>query len=80
MTKSEVILLNQMVGNHIADWEEKEKLPAAKYKLQKDLIKVEEWMDEKIQEAVNDKRISEEGSEKQTKMETSQRICTPCED
>ena len=87
MTLSELQLLNKIVDAHICDLDEMykdtgegEQTSPAKLTLQKQLLKIEEWIDDQIQEAVNDKRISEEGSEKQTKMETKQRICTPCED
>ena len=87
MTKSEVILLNQMVNAYISDLDEMyqdtgegEKVSPAKSKLQNDLIKVEEWIDDKIQEKVNDKRVNEESIEEQTQMETSQRVCVLCDD
>ena len=79
-TESELNLLNEMIGHHISDWQEKEQLNPAKYNLQKELLKIEVWIDEKKQEAINDKRISEESTEEQTQVETSQRICVPCED
>ena len=37
-------------------------------------------IEETASKAEIDKRISEEGSEEQTQMETSQRICISCED
>ena len=55
LTESELVLLNQMVGHHIADWEEKEKVMQAKYKLQKDLLSIEEWLKDEKQKAINDK-------------------------
>ncbi len=79
-TESEIILINQMIGHHIADWEEKEKLPQSKYVLQTALIKIEDMINDKKQEAIIDKRISEESIEKQTKVETSKRLCPLCED
>ena len=55
LTESELVLLNQMVGHHISDWEEKEKVMQAKYKLQKDLLSIEEWLKDEKQKAINDK-------------------------
>ena len=79
-TQSELKLVNEMIGNHISDWQEKEQLPEAKYNLQKELLKIEDWIDEKKQEAINDKKASEGSFKEQTEMETKQRICIPCED
>ena len=78
-TESEIILINQMIGHHIADWQEKEQLNPAKYALQTALIKIEDMINDKKQEAINDKRISEESIEEQTKVETSKRICVLCD-
>ena len=79
-TESEIILINQMIGHHISDWQEKEELPQSKYKLQSDLLKIGDMIIEKKQEAINDQRISEESIEKQTEMETTKRVCILCND
>ena len=75
MTRTELITLNEMITKF-----PDEKLPIYVVKLRKDLRGIEERLDEKIHEAVNDQRVSEESSKEQTEMETSQRICVPCED
>ena len=75
MTRTELITLNEMITKF-----PDEKLPIYVVKLRKDLRGIEERLDEKIREAVNDQRVSEESSKEQTEMETSQRICVPCED
>ena len=87
MTRSELILLNQMIDAHIFDLDdmyqdtgEGEEVSPAKLTLQNELLKIEEWIDEKIHEAVTDRKVSEESIKEQTEVETEQRICTPCED
>ena len=75
MTLTELKTINGMVTKF-----PDEQLPLYVVKIRKELIDMEERFDEKIREAVNDQRISEESTEEQTEMETSQRICTPCED
>ena len=75
MTKTELKTLNEMITSF-----PDEKLPKYVVKLRKDLKGIEERLDEKIREAVNDQRVDEESSKEQTEMETSQRICVPCED
>ena len=80
LTESELILVNEMIGHHVSDWEEKEQVHPAKLTLQNELLKIEVWIDEKKQEAINDKRVSKESSEKQTEMETKKRVCVLCED
>ena len=75
MTLTELKTINEMVTKF-----PDEKLPLYVVKLRKELIDMEKKFDEKIHKAEIDKRISEEGSEEQTQMETSQRLCIPCED
>ena len=79
-TESEVILINEMIGHHVADWQEKEQLNPAKYALQTALLNIEDMINEKKQEAINDQRISEESIEERIQDETSKRICVSCED
>ena len=87
MTRSELKLLNQMIDSHICDLDEMyndtgegEKVSPAKMTLLKQLFDIEERLDEKIHEAVTDRKVSEESIKEQTEVETEQRICTPCED
>ena len=75
MTKTELTTLNEMITT-LPD----SRLPVYVVKLRKQLNDIEERLNEKIREAVNDKRISEEGSEEQTQMEDSKGVCAPCED
>ena len=75
MTLTELKTINEMVTKFPDD-----KLPLYVVKLRKELIDMEKKFDEKIYKAEIDKRISEESSEEQTEVETSQRICIPCED
>ena len=78
--KSELNLLNEMIGHHISVWEEKEQLPSYKYQLQDELLKIETWIEDEKHKAITDKKASEGSFKEQTQMETSQRICVPCED
>jgi len=87
MSYSELQLLNKMIDAHIFDLDEMyqdtgegEEVSPAKLTLQNELLKIEEWIDEKIHEAITDRKVSEESIKEQTEVETEQRICTPCED
>ena len=75
LTLTELKTLNEMVTKF-----PDERLPLYVAKLRKELIDMEKLLDDKVHKAEIDKRISEEGSEEQTQMETSQRVCVPCED
>ena len=79
-TQSELTLVNEMIGHHISDWQEKEQLNPAKYNLQKELIKIEKWIADEKHEALTNRKASKESFKEQTEMETSKRICVPCED
>ena len=79
-TESELNLLNEMIGHHISDWEEKEQLPSYKYQLQDEILKIETWIEDEKHKAITDKKASEGSFKEQDEMETSQRICVPCED
>ena len=79
-TEAELKLINQMIGHYISDWQEKEKLMPAKYNLQKELLKIEEWISEEKQASINDKRVSKKGSKKQTKVETLKRLSVHYDD
>ena len=41
LTEAELKLVNKMIGHHITDCQEKEKIMPAKYTLQKELLKIE---------------------------------------
>tara|TARA_Y100000310_G_scaffold162527_1_gene162499 strand:+ start:142 stop:408 length:267 start_codon:yes stop_codon:yes gene_type:complete len=75
MTRGELVTLNQMITKF-----PDERLPSYIVKLRKELKDIEERLDEKIREAVNDQRDGTESIEEQAKMETQERICIPCED
>ena len=75
MTRTELITLNEMITSF-----PDEEIPVYVAKLRKDLKGIEERLDEKIREAVNDQRDGTESIEEQAKMETQERICIPCED
>jgi len=87
MTRSELILLNQMIDSHINDLNEMfkdtgegERVSPAKLLLYKNLSEIEERLDEKIRESVNDQRIDKESSNGQTEGQSSERVCIPCDD
>jgi len=87
MTRSELILLNQMIDAHISDLDEMyqatgegEKVSPAKLLLYKNLSEIEERLDEKIREAINDQRDGTESIEEQAEMEAKKGICVPCDD
>ena len=75
MTRTELITLNEMITSF-----PDEKLPVYVAKLRKDLKGIEERLDEKIREAVNDQRISKESSNGQTEGQSSEGVCVPCDD
>ena len=75
MTRTELITLNEMITSF-----PDEELPVYVAKLRKDLKGIEERLDEKIREAVNDQRISKESSNGQTKGQSSEGVCVPCDD
>ena len=41
-TETELKLVNEMIGHHVADWQEQEQLNPAKYNLQKELKHIED--------------------------------------
>ena len=57
-----------------------DKKTPARITLFKQLRDIEERLDEKIREAVNDQRISKESSNGQTKGQSSEGVCVPCDD
>lgn len=56
LTEAEIILINEMIDRHISFREKKEKISPAKYTLQKELLKIEKWIDDEKQKAINDKK------------------------
>ena len=75
MTRTELITLNEMMTRFPDD-----KLPKYVVILRNQLKDIEERLDEKIREAVNDQRVSEEGTEGQAEMEAQEGLCVPCDD
>ena len=92
LTEAELKLVNEMIGHHITDCQEKEKIMPAKYTLQKELLKIEKWIEDEKQKAVKYKRkpdpkkeyinkiTGEKSPKKQTKVATTQRLSVPIED
>ena len=75
MTRTELITLNEMITTF-----PDEKLPVYVVKLRKDLKGIEERLDEKIREEVNDQRIDKDSSNGQAESRTSEGVCIPCDD
>ena len=75
MTRTELITLNEMITTF-----PDEKLPIYVVKLRKDLKGIEERLDEKIREEVNDQRIDKDSSNGQAESRTSEGVCIPCDD
>ena len=74
-TETELKTLNEMIKHHPDSV-----IPQHKRVLKEELIKIEKWIADEKHKAVTDKKASEESFKEQTQMETSQRICVPCED
>ena len=86
LTESELKLVSESLDlcihelpQHEDNEDDDEKTPA-RLTLLKQLHDIEEWIDEEKTKAVIDKRISEESTDEQTKSETTQRVCVPCDD
>jgi len=77
-TESELKLINEMILIE-EEFNDDENLPA-KRTLIKQLIEIETWIEDEKHKAITDKKASEGSFKEQTQMETSQRICVPCED
>ena len=77
-TESELKLINEMILIE-EEFNDDENLPA-KRTLIKQLIEIETWIEDEKHKAITDKKASEGSFKEQTQMETSQRICIPCED
>jgi len=78
LTESELKLINEMILIE-EEFDDDERLPA-KRTLIKQLIEIEEWIDEEKTKAIIDKRVSKETTEGQTEVESSKRICVSCDD
>ena len=74
-TETELKTLNEMIKHHPDSV-----IPQHKRVLKSELIKIEKWIADEKHKAITDKKASEESIEEQTRMETSKRICVPCED
>tara|TARA_R100000656_G_scaffold79226_2_gene58242 strand:+ start:63 stop:326 length:264 start_codon:yes stop_codon:yes gene_type:complete len=78
LTESELKLINEMILIE-EEFDDDERLPA-KRTLIKQLIEIEEWIDEEKTKATIDKRVSKETPEGQAEGESSKRICVSCDD
>ena len=74
-TETELKTLNEMIKHHPDSV-----IPQHKRVLKSELIKIEKWIEDEKHKAITDKKASEESIEEQTRMETSKRICVPCDD
>ena len=79
-TETELQILNQIMEHHIEELENFDEVSPAKSNLQKELKKIETWITDEKHKAITDKKASEGSFKEQTQMETSQRICVPCDD
>ena len=74
-TETELKTLNQMIKHHPDSV-----IPQHKRVLKSELIKIEKWIADEKHKAITDKKASEGSFKEQDEMETSKRICVPCED
>ena len=74
-TETELKTLNQMIKHHPDSV-----IPQHKRVLKEELIKIEKWILDEKHKAITDKKASEGSFKEQDEMETSKRICVPCED
>ena len=74
-TETELKTLNEMIKHHPDSV-----IPQHKRVLKEELIKIEKWIADEKHKAITDKKASKESFKEQTQMETSKRICVPCED
>ena len=79
-TETELQILNQIMEHHVEELENFDKVSPAKSNLQKELKKIENWIADEKHKALTDRKASKESFKEQTEMETSKRICVPCED
>ena len=74
-TETELKTLNEMIKHHPDSV-----IPQHKRVLKEELIKIEKWILDEKHKAITDKKASEGSFKEQDEMETSKRICVPCED
>ena len=74
-TETELKTLNEMIKHHPDSV-----IPQHKRVLKSELIKIEKWIADEKHKAITDKKASEGSFKEQDEMETSKRICVPCED
>ena len=74
-TETELKTLNEMIKHHPDSV-----IPQHKRVLKEELIKIEKWIADEKHKAITDKKASEGSFKEQDEMETSKRICVPCED
>ena len=74
-TETELKTLNEMIKHHPDSV-----IPQHKRVLKEELIKIEKWIADEKHKAITDKKASEGSFKEQDEMETSERICVPCDD
>ena len=74
-TETELKTLNEMIKHHPDSV-----IPQHKRVLKLELIKIEKWIADEKHKAITDKKASKGSFKEQDEMETSKRICVPCED
>ena len=74
-TETELKTLNEMIKHHPDSV-----IPQHKRVLKEELIKIEKWIADEKHKAITDKKASEGSFKEQDEMETSKRICVPCDD
>ena len=74
-TETELKTLNEMIKHHPDSV-----IPQHKRVLKEELIKIEKWILDEKHKAITDKKASEGSFKEQDEMETSKRICVPCDD
>tara|TARA_Y100000588_G_scaffold373375_1_gene447134 strand:+ start:592 stop:864 length:273 start_codon:yes stop_codon:yes gene_type:complete len=79
-TLTELQIINEVMGHHIEELENFDKVSPAKKNLQKQLKKIEEWIYEEKRKANIDKKVSREGIEERIQNETIKRVCVSCDD
>lgn len=79
-TLTELQIINEVMGHHVEELENFDKVSPAKKNLQKQLKKIEEWIYEEKRKANIDKKVSKEGIEERIQNETIKRVCVSCDD
>ena len=74
-TETELKTLYEMIKHHPDSV-----IPQHKRVLKKELIKIEKWIADEKHKAITDKKASKGSFKEQDEMETSERICVPCDD